>query len=1302
MYLINMYGTDVSFFIPPGSKTPTIFFRGSAVAEGSYKSQDEMDSDALKSSGVLLRECILKQDFELNNKFCDASELEKAYKDIVIPKEVEYFFSALFDFDIKRNDVDEDQLGDTDTDRNFRAAKLKKILSVYQIVFYILNNGRKRTPLHMLNSESIYNACRSKTLISSLNRFGLTISYDEVLRYHSDMASYTTETSQGRVPLPSTFSPAEFTIGAFDNFDHEEATLSGIGGSHDTVLILMQDKPQGMSANLGKPNMSETGVTHRERQFMEELGCQVLKSYTKHTKKPNLSPQYDVAKDMFKMGECESKSIRAKDHAWVVSRLDLSDLNEGRCINEADEDQTMPSWSAFNSLVTDESVAQKIIGFLPVLPYPVTEYATVYTSLKNFQDILSQLQQSHLPVACDEGVYHIAREIIMNNPAEFSDLVLCLGSFHLIKIVMGAMGKYVDGSGAETILVESKAFGQNVVRSVLDGTHYTRSLKGLLLLCECMERLQWAEFFRTKGVDPYMNELELVKLMKASVSEKNRIDSKGHLSEFLSTSSTMIDDFNAFRSERSEMSETFAFWDRFIQMSSILRDLVRADREGNWELHLHCVQAVLPLFAGCDRINYLRWGSVYLEDMRRLEECAPSVYENFKAGKFVVKWKEGRFNSVGADMCLEQTINRSQKSAGGIIGSTKRKQFVTQWEIIYHEMLSVVNVQHELSGVATPSTELLVNHEFNLPATRRSEALIQDMIEYIRQHDNPVVIPTEGEHDEHQILHNIFTQEIMSSEIRDNLLKFETNSSTLYETFRTERFVTKKRSIFDTIHRKNLKTFKSMKSEKRTNQAKDKGSKKQLAETQKIFDIARVRDYDMKYLLKFELVDRSYLFDGDGLMTKPIKSDLCTELEKHLDTKDYLPPSKWTPENTASIIDVMGCLRRMRLASVKTFGELCTNFLDMTHALCSNSNRIDFVFDTYLEGSVKDSERARRCSHSPIDLNVMYEDTPLPVTMDAFWASSTNKAKVQGLIRSHILANPKTMTDVVISAMGMSSDMQTCRAILSDCDTTLPELDVDIEEADARIIPHALHAVNCGATRVVLLSNDTDVMVLALHFWNIFKGHGLKELWIRAGVGNTTRYIPLHSLADRLGTQICKVLIALHHLTGCDSTSKVGTKAAGLKANPGHYLCDFGKDPNDIDFGLVEEFLVNVYKSSRHSQSMDELRYHLYHHSKKTILDLPPTSRSIKGHILRAFYGTYLQLHCLDSPQLDPQSFGFSQVDGIMQPDRLQVLLPDDFPMPCNCTSCATKRCHCRQLDMTCCPYCGCQASNKGCKNPVA
>lgn len=42
--------------------------------------------------------------------------------------------------------------------------------------------------------------------------------------------SYIVLSSSGKVPMPSQFEPDMFTIAAFDNFDHEEATLSGIKG----------------------------------------------------------------------------------------------------------------------------------------------------------------------------------------------------------------------------------------------------------------------------------------------------------------------------------------------------------------------------------------------------------------------------------------------------------------------------------------------------------------------------------------------------------------------------------------------------------------------------------------------------------------------------------------------------------------------------------------------------------------------------------------------------------------------------------------------------------------------------------------------------------------------------------------------------------------------------------------------------------------------------------------------------------------------------------------------------------------
>ena len=94
----------------------------------------------------------------------------------------------------------------------------------------------------------------------------------------------------------------------------------------------------------------------------------------------------------------------------------------------------------------------------------------------------------------------------------------------------------------------------------------------------------------------------------------------------------------------------------------------------------------------------MRWTSIYLKEMRQLAQVAPLANQNFMAGKFVVKRTEDKFSAVGADMCLEQTINRSQKNIGRAIGNTKRKQFVGKWEIVYHEMMEILNFQRQISG----------------------------------------------------------------------------------------------------------------------------------------------------------------------------------------------------------------------------------------------------------------------------------------------------------------------------------------------------------------------------------------------------------------------------------------------------------------------------------------------------------------------------------------------------------------------------------------------------------------------------
>ena len=87
----------------------------------------------------------------------------------------------------------------------------------------------------------------------------------------------------------------------------------------------------------------------------------------------------------------------------------------------------------------------------------------------------------------------------------------------------------------------------------MDGSHY-------ILLSECIERFQCAEFFKTTGITPYRNKLESLKMMKKYVARKNRDESKVHLNTFMPNSSKLIDDFNAFQSKKCVKSETFTFW----------------------------------------------------------------------------------------------------------------------------------------------------------------------------------------------------------------------------------------------------------------------------------------------------------------------------------------------------------------------------------------------------------------------------------------------------------------------------------------------------------------------------------------------------------------------------------------------------------------------------------------------------------------------------------------------------------------------------------------------------------------------
>ena len=355
----------------------------------------------------------------------------------------------------------------------------------------------------------------------------------------------------------------------------------------------------------------------------------------------------------------------------------------------------------------------------------------------------------------------------------------------------------------------------------------------------------------------------------------------------------------------------------------------------------------------------------------------------------------------------------------------------------------------------------------------------------------------------------------------------------------------------------------------------------------------------------------------------------------------------------------MANVRKVPTSSINTFGQLCHKFTEMVRAQCKNAQRIDFVFDCYIAGSVKNNERERRKSKTPIVLSDIANDTRLPKDMDSFWPSADNKVKLELLLRNWLKEYYKHQNiqglKIVFSQVVGASVSASSEFISDGKLSEILCLDSSIEEADIRIIPHCLDSVKSGLMRLVILSNDTDVFVVSMYFANHFKSLGLKELWFRAGKGDKIRFIPLHVLVSSVGQSMCDVLPAVHALTGCDITSKFGTKSAALKADPTRLLVGFGQRTatmSDVECMNAEKYLVQVLSRGNDSiETLDELRYQMYHQRKTvTILDLPPTSHAAQGHILRAFYAAYIQMNCLENISLDSLQYGFQMHEGTLEP----------------------------------------------------
>ena len=263
-----------------------------------------------------------------------------------------------------------------------------------------------------------------------------------------------------------------------------------------------------------------------------------------------------------------------------------------------------------------------------------------------------------------------------------------------------------------------------------------------------------------------------------------------------------------------------------------------------------------------------------------------------------------------------------------------------------------------------------------------------------------------------------------------------------------------------------------------------------------------------------------------------------------------------------------------------------------------------------------------------------------------------------------------------------ANGVQDCIEISGEQVSIRNKLNLNIEEAGECIIPQVTDTVKDGSKRVMVLSNDADMVMLLLYFFDVFSEMGVEELWVTFGKGESYRVIPIHALFKKLGKQMCKILFIVHTLT-----SKIGTKQAALKCQFSQ-LVDFGSTdlPDPSTFRLAEGYLCSVLSPKDNCKTFDDSRYILYTKQKTPLPSLPPTSRMLHGNLLRCHYfvRTCQNLLSDSATNLLPERYGWCMVNSVLMPDKFLLPLPEEYTVTCGCKKKCSGRYKCQKSFVEC------------------
>ena len=211
----------------------------------------------------------------------------------------------------------------------------------------------------------------------------------------------------------------------------------------------------------------------------------------------------------------------------------------------------------------------------------------------------------------------------------------------------------MENAGLDDLWTESGLYATNTTASMLEGKAYYRAVRAHRLTYEALWTIKWPMFETWLQENDYMEDLDIKRLVQKVSGQFCKNARRAEVSNAVDDLTKALSDhqiqecLELFDNQNKE-NPNFQMWKAYMKMVEILLAFIRAEREGNWRLHLEAFTAMLPWLTIYDHTNYARCCPIYLSDMECLEKEAPQVYDELMSGNFVVKRSKRPFNQVSA------------------------------------------------------------------------------------------------------------------------------------------------------------------------------------------------------------------------------------------------------------------------------------------------------------------------------------------------------------------------------------------------------------------------------------------------------------------------------------------------------------------------------------------------------------------------------------------------------------------------------------------------------------------------------